>query len=255
MCQVYLTQPLKLKTRGSEEMVIYDINGNELVSSASGGSPIAGKKILMIGDSNMQYSGDGIKEYIENTYGCSFAVLAKAGVGWEYTGTDVSTSEEVTTSCGVGYVNQIISTANESNIITAYDKIVIMLGTNCYNLGTITDTADQFDTMCGAIRYCLETLCYYGRQIAIGVIIPIRCDENYNISATMGSMPEKFKLLEELARQYSIPTLNMWDSGRVIPNGYTPDGTSYYLGDSVHLGANGNIQFQHILGQWLAFQL
>ena len=82
-------------------MAIYDINGNELVSSASGGSPIAGKKILMIGDSNMQYSGEGIKEYIESTYGCSFTVLAKAGVGWEYYAESIPedmTSETVTES-------------------------------------------------------------------------------------------------------------------------------------------------------------
>lgn len=236
-------------------MAIYDINGNELVSSTSGGSPIAGKKILMLGDSNMQYSGDSIKEYMESTYGCTFSVLAKAGIGWEYTGGDIENATDVTSACGVGYVNEIIKSIDENKLIMGYDKIVIMLGTNCYKMGTITDTAENFDTMCGAIRYCMEKMCYYGRQISIGVVIPIRCDENYNISATMGSMPEKFKLLEELARQYSIPTLNMWDSGRVIPNGYTPDGTSYYLGDSVHLGANGNIQFQHILGQWLAFQL
>lgn len=103
--------------------------------------------------------------------------------------------------------------------------------------------------MCGAMRYCMEKMCYYGRQIKLGVVIPIRSDENYNISATMGSMPTKFEYVKEIARQYSVPTLNMWDEGRIIPNGYTPDGTSYYLGDSVHLGANGNLQFEHILGK------
>ena len=78
-------------------MAIYDVNGNELVSSSSSGSPIAGKKILMLGDSNMQYSGASIKEYMESTYGCSFSVLAKAGIGWEYTGGDVaSATEELT---------------------------------------------------------------------------------------------------------------------------------------------------------------
>lgn len=236
-------------------MAIYDVNGNELVSSASGGSPIAGEKILMLGDSNMQYSGEEIKEYIESTYGCSFTVLAKAGIAWEYTGTDVSTSEEVTDACGIGYVNQIIKDANESNILETYDKIVIMLGTNCYNLGTITDTADQFGTMCGAIRYCLEKLCYYGRPIKIGVVIPFGADGNYNIAEDMRSMPEKFKILQELARQYAVPTLNIHDEGRIIPNSYTPDGSNYYLGDSVHLGGQGVTQFKQRLGKWLAYEL
>ena len=236
-------------------MAIYDINGNELVSSGSGGSPIAGKKILMLGDSNMQYSGDTIKEYMESTYGCSFSVLAKAGIGWEYTGGGIESATDVTSACGVGYVNQIVKGADESNLIVNYDMVVIMLGTNCYNLGSLTDTSASFDTMCGAMRYCMEKMCYYGRQIKLGVVIPIRSDENYNISETMGSMPTKFEYVKEIARQYGVPTLNMWDNGRIIPNSYTPDGANYYLNDSVHLGANGNIQFQHILGKWIAYVL
>lgn len=238
-------------------MAIYDVNGNELVSygSTSGGSPIAGKKILMVGDSNMQYSGDTIKEYMENTYGCSFSVLAKAGVGWEYTGGGVTNGTEVTAECGVGYVNQIVRDVDENNLIVNYDKIVIMLGTNCWNLGALTDISTNFDTMCGAIRYCLEKLCYYGRKIQIGIVIPLRTDDNYNISATMGSMPEKFQYIQELARQYAVPTLNVWDEGRIIPSSYTPDGTNYYLGDNVHLGANGCEQFKNIIGKWIAYTL
>ena len=101
----------------------------------------------------------------------------------------------------------------------------------------------------GAMRYCMEKLCYYGRQIAIGVIIPIRSD------GSGIEMPEKFRKIREIARQYNIPTLNLYEEGRILDNSMTPDGTSYYLSDSVHLGANGNIQLQRIIGSWIAYNL
>lgn len=235
-------------------MAVYDINGTVISSGGSGGSPLADKRVLIIGDSNMQYSGDQIVEYIATTYGCTCRWLAKAGVSWEYTDTDVESAEDVTKECGVGYTNMLIEQAS-GTLITAWDYVVIMLGTNCYTLGTLADTSSDFDTMCGAMRYCMEKLCYYGRQIKIGVVVPIRNSINYNPSATLAEMPTKFQYVQEIARQYAVPTLNMWDSGRIIPNGFTPDGTNYYLGDSVHMGGNGVIQFEKILGNWIAYEL
>lgn len=238
-------------------MPIYDINGDVISSGGSGGSPIANEKILMIGDSNMQYNGTSIKDYIEATYDCSFTVLAKAGVGWEYTAGDKNSASEVTAECGVGYVNQLITQA-DGNIITAWDKIIIMLGTNCWNMGALTDSASDFDTMCGAMRYCMEKLCYYGRAIKLGVVIPMRSDSganHYTPSATLEELPTKFQYIKELARQYAVPTLNVWDDVRILPNYMTPDGSTYYLSDTVHLGGNGVTQFKTRLGKWLAYEL
>jgi hypothetical protein len=238
-------------------MAIYDINGNVISSGGSGGSPIVNERILMIGDSNMQYNAAGFKSYIEETYDCSFTVLAKAGVGWEYTGGDKESASEVTAECGVGYVNQLISQAN-GNIFTAWDKIVVMLGTNCWNMGAITDSASDFDTMCGAMRYCMEKLIYYGRAIKIGVVIPLRIDDggnDYTPSATLEQMPQKFQLIKEISRQYAVPTLNVWDDGRIISNKFTPDGPSYYLMDTNHMGVNGSTQLMTMLGKWLAYCL
>lgn len=227
-------------------MAIYDINGNIIATGGSGGaSPIAGKRIAMIGDSNTQYSGAEIKSYMEETYGCTFVPLGFAGATWE-TSNGVSTTDNST----VGRVNTIIANADSSKLITEYDTIVIMMGTNCTSVGELTDTSADVSTMCGAVRYCLEKLCYYGRKISLGVILPFhRYDE------TSTAIPERFQHIEEIAKEFSVPVLNLYSDGRVIPDSMTPDGANYYLGDSVHLGANGTAQVERIIGKWIAYEL
>lgn len=227
-------------------MAIYDINGNVIATGeTSGGSPIEGKRIAMIGDSNTQYSADTFKSYMESTYGCTFTPLGYAGATWETTaGTNALDNN------AVGRVNTIIANADSSKLIQEYDTIVIMMGTNCNTVGSVTDTSDDVSTMCGAVRYCLEKLCYYGRKISLGIILPIhRSDE------TSSELPERFKYIEQIAKEFSVPVLNLYSEGRIIPDSMTPDGANYYLSDSVHLGANGTEQVCRIMGKWIAYEL
>lgn len=229
-------------------MAIYDSNGNVIATGSSNGSPIAGKRVHFVGDSNLQYILDELKNYLEETYGCTVTNSAKAGATWETSnGSDTTESES-----GVGQVNQAIANVDTSKLIADYDCIVVMLGTNCNTEGELTDTSDDVSTMCGAMKYCMEKLCYYGRQIPIGVIIPIRTDSSYSAPV---ELPGKFKKIEEIAKLYNVPTLNLYTDGRIIPNGMTPDGNGYYLTDSVHMGANGKLLFKQIVGKWIAYVL
>ena len=226
-------------------MALYDANGNVIAVGGSGGSPIAGKRIALIGDSNTQYSGDTFKAYMEETFGCTFVPLGYAGATWETTA-----GVDATDNNAVGRVNQIIANADSSGLITEYDKIVIMMGTNCNTVGTVTDTSADVSTMCGAVRYCLEKLCYYGRKISLGIILPIRrSDETTHV------LPERFQYIKQIAEEFSVPVLNLYNAGRIIPDSMTPDGSNYYLTDSVHLGANGNVQVERIMGKWIAYEL
>ena len=225
-------------------MALYDANGNVIVVG-SGESPIAGKRIALIGDSNTQYSGDTFKAYMEETFGCTFVPLGYAGATWETTA-----GVDATDNNAVGRVNQIIANADSSGLITEYDKIAIMMGTNCNTVGAVTDTSADVSTMCGAVRYCLEKLCYYGRKISLGIILPIRrSDETTNV------LPERFQYIKQIAEEFSVPVLNLYNAGRIIPDSMTPDGANYYLTDSVHLGANGNVQVERIMGKWIAYEL
>ena len=224
-------------------MALYDYQGN-VISAGGGESPIAGKRIAMIGDSNTQYSADAFKTYMEETYGCTFVPLGYAGATWE-----TSAGVDATDNNAVGRVNAIIANADSDKLITEYDIIVIMMGTNLTNMGTPEDTSDDVSTMCGAVRYCLEKLCYYGRRISLGIIIPFRAEDDGTEVNT------EFQYIEQIAKEYSVPTLNLYTEGRIIANKMTPDGSTYYLGDSVHLGGNGVIQVNRIMGKWIAYQL
>ena len=228
-------------------MAIYDYQGNVIATGGSGGSPIEGKRVHFIGDSNLQYISDELKTYLEETYGCTVTNSAVAGATWETTG-----GASATDSSGVGQVNKAIANVDSSNLLTDYDCIVIMLGTNCNTEGELTYTSDDVSTMCGAMKYCMEKLCYYGRKIPIGVIIPIRSDANYSAPV---ELPSKFQKIEEIAKLYNVPTLNLYTDGRIIPNGMTPDGNGYYLTDSVHMGANGKLLFKQMVGKWIAYEL
>lgn len=228
-------------------MALYDANGKVIAVGGSGESTIAGKRIALIGDSNTQYSGATFKIYMEDTYGCTFIPLGYAGATWETTA-----GVDATDNNAVGRVNQIIANAGSSKLITEYDCIVIMMGTNCTSEGELTDTSDDVSTMCGAMKYCMEKLCYYGRKIPIGVIIPMRTEASYSAPITL---PTKFQKIEEIAKLFAVPTLNLYTLGRVLANTQIPDGNGYYLNDSVHLGDNGNIAVERIMGKWIAYQL
>ena len=228
-------------------MALYDANGNVIAVGSSGECPIAGKRVHFIGDSNLQYISDELKTYLEETYGCTVTNSAVAGATWE-----TSSGSSAMDSSGVGQVNKAVANVDSSNLLTDYDCIVVMLGTNCNTEGELTDTSGDVSTMCGAMKYCMEKLCYYGRQIPIGVIIPIRSDANYSAPV---ELPRKFQKIEEIAKLYNIPTLNLYTEGRIIPNGMTPDGNGYYLTDSVHMGANGKLLFKQMVGKWIAYEL
>lgn len=231
-------------------MALYDSQGNVIAVGGSGGSPITGKRVHFIGDSNLQFileDADGLKTYMEDTYGCTVTFSAKQGATWE-----TANGKDTTDSSGVGQVNRAIAKADGDKLITDYDYIVIMLGTNCEVEGELTDTANDVSTMCGAMKYCMEKLCYYGRRIPIGVIIPIREEGSYSSPV---QLPSEFQKIEEIARLYNVPTLNLYTAGRVIPNNMTPDGNGYYLTDPVHLGMSGKLQFKHRVGKWIAYEL
>lgn len=229
-------------------MALYDYQGNVIVTGGNGGgSPIEGKRIAMIGDSNTQYNTDSFKSYMEETYGCTFIPLGYAGATWETTG-----GVNATDNSGVGRVNKIIANADENKLITEYDMIVIMLGTNLSTEGAVTDASANVSTMCGAVRYCMEKLCYYGRRIPIGVIIPFTAAFSNTKDKTM---PSKFQNIKKIAEEFGVPTLDLYNSGRILPDGQTPDGKTFYLQDSVHLGGNGVIQVNNIMGKWIAYNL
>lgn len=230
-------------------MAIYDIYGNLISGGSSGDSGIwAGKKLCMMGDSITQYVGSDLTNYMILHNGFDTAA------NWGHAGTTWETDNGATTkdNTGVGMVNQLIANAQlyGDTYISDYDCVTIALGTNMSAMGTISDTKEDVDTMCGAMRYCLENLLYWGRvNVSIGVIIPPQRVDNHG--KLEGAYEERCELIKRIAHQYSIPTLDLYHEGQIVPDDITDLGPMHYLGDGLHLGTNGARQYMMKISRWL----
>lgn len=222
-------------------MALYDVNGNIIATGSTGGaSPLEGKKVCLIGDSNTQYSGAEFKTYFEETYGCSFTPLGYAGATWE----------GESTYSAVGRVDTLILKADTATkVCSEYDMVLIMMGTNCTTVGTTADTSAVTNTMCGAVRYCLEKLLYYYRKSKIGIILPPQRNDGNS-----GQL-ERNNLIQQICEEYGVATLDLNRAGQIVGDAKLKDGSSFYLADGLHFGANGNIQFEETVGKWMAYQL
>lgn len=222
-------------------MALYDVNGNVIATGGTGGgaSPLAGKRVCLIGDSNTQYSGAEFKTVFEETYGCTFVPLGYAGATWE--GDSANSA--------VGRVDTLIAGADASTkLCTDYDAVLIMMGTNCHTVGTVADTSANKATMCGAVRYCLEKLLYYYRKSKVGVILPPQRNDGNS-----GQL-ERNDLIQKICEEYGVATLDLNRAGQIVGDSKL-GASSYYLADGLHFGANGNIQFEETVGKWMAYSL
>lgn len=211
-----------------------------IIDKANSIRPLYGKKWVQIGDSNTQYMGDALGEAIIKQRGLgSYTCMGTAGATWE-----INSSGDAYSA--VKKIDSLIANADATtHLCTDYDIVTIMMGTNCNTEGSITDTSSQTDTMCGAVRYCLEKLSYYYRTSAIGVILPPqRAESNSN-------QKQKNDKIKAICNEFSIPTLDLYNEGRIVPDSMIPDGTTYLLGDGLHLGANGQKHYYRIVGAWL----
>jgi lysophospholipase L1-like esterase len=214
-------------------MALYDVYGNVVSAGGSVDTPVVGARVCAIGDSNTQYMGNNLETYVKKYTGiASLRNFGTAGAWWEIRDDeDISTTSNAS---GVGKVNQLIASADPiTNKCTDYDIITIMLGTNCSVKGALSDTSANVETMCGAMRYCLEKLLYYYRGARIGGIIP---PQRAEINA---EQEERNELIRAIYEEYSIPYLDLYRAGQIVPDSTLPDGNGYYLSDGTHLGGNG----------------
>lgn len=192
-----------------------------------------GKSLAMIGDSLTNWGGgsdkEGFLKIVHDRTGLSTSNLGLAGAMWQ--------QEEGQTQSGVQRVNKIIA----DNL--QYDFYVFLLGTNG---GSETDTGENSSnttTMCGAIRYCMEKIIGHSPTSNILVCLPPQRQEGN----------EKQKLVNEVIKKivnyYGVPTLDLYNEGRIIPNTVVPgNGT---LSDGLHLSDNG----KYFLGNSLAARI
>lgn len=230
--------------------------GNEVSISGGGDRPLAGKRIIALGDSNTQYMGDHLAEkVIEYTGAKSLRNNGRAGATWGVASGDATTTDN---SSAVGAVNSLINPYITAGKATEYDIITLMFGTN----GDVKDgqsnygTKDSTDvsTTWGAMKYCFDKLLYYYRDATIAVFLPIQ--------RAGGVMTESIAVIKECCELYSIPYYDMSGQGQIpsdtkMPISIAEQGLAnngygqIYFGDNVHLNSVGQAQYYHKYARFL----
>lgn len=211
-----------------------------------------GKTWYHIGDSNSQWMGGTVLEDETSTgflltaarkNGISkFTNASMAGASWAYR---VDYEDSLNAQCGIARVDDLVASGEVPDIIT------FLLGTNADDdAGTTDNTASDTYTTAGAIRYCLEKLLVAFPTSAIGVMLPMQRAETYTHQET------KNALIKELCEYYSIPVLDLFHEGQVVPDSkltaYDDGHTGVIYTDSAHITTvNGVAQLGRKISEWL----
>lgn len=206
---------------------------DEYVSSLSK-SPVG----VFIGDSLTNWGGgtdltDGFLKIVHDKTGLITKNEGLAGAWWQ--------TGDGQTYCAVNRVNTLISEGRK------YDVYCFIMGTNNGSNTDTGETSADTTTMCGAIRYCLETLKAYQPTARIIVCLPPqRAEGNEN--------QEKVnEVIKKIAESYSVKTLDLYHHSGAVPNTVVPD--SNYLNDGLHLGENGYTVLGNLLASEVAYLL
>ena len=211
-----------------------------------------GKYWYHIGDSNSQWMGGSVLPD-DNDTGflltaarkngiAKFTNASMAGASWAYR---VDHEDSLNAQCGIARVDDLVASGEVPDIIT------ILLGTNSDDdAGTVDNTASDTYTTAGAIRYCLEKLLVAFPTSAIGVMLPMQRAESYAAQET------KNALIKELCEYYSVPVLDLFHEGQIVPDSkltaYDDGHEGVIYTDSAHITTgNGVAQLGRKIAGWL----
>ncbi|MFQ9071307.1 MAG: SGNH/GDSL hydrolase family protein, partial [Bacteroides stercoris] len=217
------------------------------------------KRLACIGDSLTNWGGgdnsnNGFLKPIYEKLGINITNLGLAGETWEISKpSDGSTVDikNVTGTSAIGRVNKIVS----DNI--GYDYILFFMGTNTKNNGTLQSPSTDPYTMCGAIKYCLETIMSKFPKTIIGVILPpMRVEDSHNIEGK-STMETKGEMIKTIANYYSVPVFDAHHESQIVAGNVVvidgkPNSGNGSLSDGVHLGEIGIYHLGRKLANWVS---
>lgn len=217
------------------------------------------KRLACIGDSLTNWGGgdnsnNGFLKPIYEKLGINISNLGLAGETWEISKpSDGSTIDikNVTGTSAIGRVNKIVS----DNI--GYDYILFFMGTNTKDNGTLQSLSTDPYTMCGAIKYCLETIMRTFPKTIIGVILPpMRVEDSHNIEGK-SAMETKGEMIKTIANYYSVPVFDTYHESQIVAGNVVvvdgkPNGGNGSLSDGLHLGEIGIYHLGRKLSNWVS---
>lgn len=192
-----------------------------------------------IGDSLTNWGGgsdyaDGFLKVVHDKTGVMTFNKGLAGAWWQ-TGTGQ-------TQCAVNRVDSIITNKEK------FDLYCFIMGTNAGSTTDTGETSSDKTTMCGAIRYCMETLKAYDPTGQILVCLPPQRAEGNDGQLLVNEVIKK--IVED---EYSIRTLDLYRHSGVVPNTTIAD--INYLSDGLHLGERGQMAIGNTLACEVKYML
>lgn len=184
--------------------------------------PLTNKTVLFIGDSLTDWGGggdieNGFLKILHDRTGVLTVNKGLAGATWE--------QAKGQTKPGVVRVDEYVASK------VKYDCVAFLLGTNVSDEGTVEDTAETKTTMCGAIKYCIETLIKYSPTTPIVVFLPPQRVEGND------KQKQRNDNIKSICEKYSIDTFDLYSKSQIVSETLVPG--SGNLSDGLHLGENG----------------
>lgn len=205
-----------------------------------------GRRVYMIGDSNMDNWNSANKELFEQRYGCTVTSFAEYGATFEVR--DGNGIETTARGSAVGQWNLILQNEpidTETLMCPEDIAIFFMIGTNCSNKGDEANRTDMdVTTALGAMEWVFTQISYYCRgDIPVGVILPVQSGVGHdNIIWS--------------AERHGFPYINTEVSARQIQDNINSSIKSEsYIVTGNHIAVHGWKHFRRIIHNWMAYQV
>lgn len=205
-----------------------------------------GRRVYMIGDSNMDNWSSANKELFEQRYGCTVQSFAEYGATFEVK--DGNGTATTARGSSVGQWNLILQNEpidSETLMLPEDIAIFFMMGTNCSNKGTETNRTDMdVTTALGAMEWVFTQISYYCRgDIPVGVILPVQSGVGHdNIIWS--------------AERHGFPYINIEKHCRQIQDNINSSIKSEsFIVTGNHIASHGWKHFRRIVHNWMAYQV
>lgn len=201
------------------------------------------KTMCCIGDSLTDWGGgsdsaDGFLKVVHDKTGVMVTNRGHAGAWWQIQNND----ESINGTSAVNRVDCIV--ANKEK----FDLYCFIMGSNAGSSTDTGETSSNKTTMCGAIRYCMETLKAYDPTAQILVCLPPQRAEGNDGQLLVNEVIKKI-----VENEYSVRTLDLYRHSGVVPN--TTIAKVNYLSDGLHLGENGRTAMGNALASEVKYML
>lgn len=204
-----------------------------------------GRRVYMIGDSNMDNWCSANKELFEQRYGCTVTSFASYGACFEVAdgnGTATTSRDSAIGQWNLLLQNEPIDT--ETSMCPEDIAIFFMMGTNCYTKGDESNRSDMdVTTAIGAMEWLFTQISYYCRgDIPVGIILPVCAGIGHdNIIWS--------------AERHGFPYINTEVDARQIQDNINSSiKAESYIVTGNHIATHGWKHFRRIIHNWMAYQ-